>query len=88
MKILEGMATKFNIDSEPPILTEPEVVDESEPKVINELEPEPEVKELLIKTFVDLPAGPIMEILSFSPAVMFLLSLRSPGVYDPLQIFL
>jgi len=46
------------------------------------------VKEPLIKTFVDFLAKPTIELLSFSPAVMFLLSLKSLDVYDPFQIFL
>jgi len=32
-KIIEGMVTKVDIDSEPSILAEPEVIDKSEPEV-------------------------------------------------------
>jgi len=46
------------------------------------------VEEPLIETHVDLPAEPTIELLSFSPAMMFHLSLRSPDVYDLFQIFL
>ena len=44
-KIIESMATKVDIDLEPPILTKPEAVDEteSELKVVDEPELESEV---------------------------------------------
>jgi len=41
-KIIEGMTVKIDIDSEPPIFIEPEVVDKPElkPEVVDESEPE------------------------------------------------
>ena len=57
-----------------------------EPKVVDEPNPESDVKDPLIETHVDLPAEPSMKL--SSPAMSVLLSLRSPGVYDPLHIFL
>ena len=41
-KLLEGMTAKVSIDSKPPILVEPDVIDkpEPEPKVVENLEPE------------------------------------------------
>jgi len=72
------MTTKVRVDSEPPIFTESKVVDESES--------ESEVEDPLIRTKIDLPTELIMKL--FSLATRVLLSLRSPDVYDPLQIFL
>ena len=50
------MTAKVDIDSEPPILTELEVIEESEPKVVEDPEPEskveepePAVKDLLLR---------------------------------------
>jgi len=60
-------------------------VPEPEPEVE---EPEPEVEVLLIGTLVDLPAEFTMELLMSSPAMRIPMSLRSPDLYDPLQIFL
>jgi len=84
-KILENMTVKINTDSKPPVLVEPDVLEESKPEV---KEPEPKVEEPLIETHVDLPAESIIELLSFWLAIMFYLSLRLPDVYDPFQIFL
>ena len=50
-------------------------------------EPESEVEELLIETLVDLPAKSTMELLFSSPVMRILVSLRSPDLYDLLQIF-
>jgi len=44
-KLLEGMTVKIDIDSEPPVLIETEVVEKPEPKVIEDPEPELEVEE-------------------------------------------
>jgi len=49
---------------------------------------ETEVEELPIETLVDLPTELTMGLLSLSPPMIFSLSLRSPDVYDLLQIFL
>ena len=89
------MSAKVDIDSHSSILvgaevvdkSEPEAVDEPDPEVIDEPESEPEVEETLIETFVNLPAEPTMK-MSFSPTMIFFLSLRSPDVDDPFQIFL
>ena len=68
-------------------------VKEPEPKngEDSELEPkveEPKVEEFSIETLVDLSTEPIMGLLSLSLLMIFSLSLRSPDVYDPLQVFL
>jgi len=49
---------------------------------------EPEVEEPPIETLVDLPTEPTMELVSFFTAKRATLSLRSPDVYNSLQIFL
>ena len=49
---------------------------------------EPEVEELLIGTLVDLPTETPMESLLFSSVMRIPVSLRSPDLYDLLQIFL
>ena len=51
-------------------------------------ESEPDVKELLIGTLVNLSAESAMELLMSSPAMRIPVSLRSPDLYDLLQIFL
>ena len=43
-------------------------------------EPEPELKEHLIGTLVDLLAGSAMELLLSSPAIRIPMSLRSPDL--------
>ena len=58
---------------------------EPEPEVEG---PEPEVKELLIGTLVDLLAESTMKLLPSSPAMRIPVSLRSPDLYDSFQIFL
>ena len=85
-------------DSESPVLVELDVFEKSRPEVIAELEPvpepepvpkpKPEVEEILIGTLVDLPAESTMKLLLSSPAMRIPVSLRSPDLYDPLQIFL
>ena len=66
----------------------PEVVDkpELEPEVVDEPDSESEVKDSLIETRVDLPAKRTMKLSSSVTRVP--LFLRSPDVYDHLQIFL
>ena len=62
---------------------------ESEPAIVNEPELEPEIKKPLVKTSTDLPPKFAMELVSSSPAaVRVFFSLRSPDVYDLLQILL
>jgi len=51
-------------------------------------EPEPKVEEFLIGTLVDLLSESTMELLLSSPTIRIPVSLRSPDLYDPLQIFL
>ena len=51
-------------------------------------EPELEVEELLIGTLVDLSVECTIELLLPSPAMRISMSLRSPDLYDHLQIFL
>ena len=46
------------------------------------------MEESLIETPIDLLAEFIIDVLPSSPAMRVLLSLRSPDVYDLLQIFL
>ena len=69
-------------DPEPPALDEPNIIDEPDSVVIDEAELESEVKEHLIETLVNLPMEPTME------SSLTTISLRSPDVYDSLQIFL
>jgi len=90
-KIIKGMVAKFDIDSEPPVLIEPDIVDivyEPNSKVVEYSEPEAEVEELLIETLVDLSVESIMELVSSLSVMRASLFLRSHDVYDPLQIFL
>jgi len=84
------MTVKVDTNSEPPVFIQTEVVDESEPELKSKVieEPEAEVEEPLIETPVVLPAEPTMELLSFLPFMRFFLFLKSPDMYDPLQIYL
>jgi len=70
------------VDPKHPVLVEPDIVDEPDSEVVDEAELESGVKEPLMKTLVDLPVESIME------SSLTAISLRSPDVYDPLQIFL
>ena len=68
-------------------------VEKSEPKDVEDSKPESEVeeaevKELPIEIFVDFSTEPTMRLLSLSPPMIVLLSLRLSDIYDPLQIFL
>ena len=47
---------------EPPVLVEPDIIDELDSEVVDEAELEPELEENIIETLVDLPAEPIMEL--------------------------
>jgi len=85
----EANYSKPNVEEPEP---EPKDVkdSESEPE-LKEPEPEvkePEVEELPIETLIYLLTEPTMRSLSLSPTMIFSLSLRSPDVYDTLQIFL
>ena len=90
------MTTKV-ADPEFSVLIETEVVDnsESEPeieesglKVVAELAPLQEVEELRIETLLDLPVELTTNLVPSLAAMKGSLSLRSPDVYDLLQIFL
>ena len=68
------MATKIDPDPGPPVLVEPDIIDEPNSKVIDkpklepEVEepgPEPEVEESLIETLIGLPADPTMKLVIF-----------------------
>ena len=76
--------SSYNIDTE----TEPELEVAAELEIVNESEPEPEIEEPLVETSADLPAELAMELVSSSLAVRVSVSLRSPDLYDLLQIFL
>jgi len=90
-KIIEGMTANTNINSKLPILVKPKVIEEPELNVVEDPEPEieveepePEVKEPEVKeTHVDLLVEPTMKLVSSLIGI----SLRSPNIYDPLQIF-
>ena len=78
---------KIAAESEP----KPEVAakPESEPAVVNEPESEPETEQPLVESSTDLSAEFAMKLVPSSPAAVRVpLPLRSPGVYDPLQILL
>ena len=83
--------SKYCIDSESPILAEPEIIEEPESKVVENPkpeaeveEPEQEVEEPLIGTHVDLVVESTIKLTPSLTAIF----LRSPDVYDKLQIFL
>ena len=81
-KILEGIEAKV-VDK-----LEPEAVDVPESEIVDESKRKPEMKEPLIETFGDLLAELTIEIMSFSPSMIFSLSLRLLDGYDHFQIFL
>jgi len=61
------MTGKVNINSELPVLIESDIVDEPDSKVVEDSEPEPkieepEVKEPIIDTLVDLPTECITQL--------------------------
>ena len=96
----------MDTDPEPPVLVEPDVLEEpgsevvaeleqdnatkleSEPTVVDESEPEPEIEESLVETSADLLAELAMKLVPITSAVRVPVTLRSPDLYDPLQIFL
>ena len=81
-KILEGIEAKV-VDK-----LELEAVDVPESEIVDESKPKPEMKEPLIETFGYLLAELTIEIMSFSPSMIFSLSLRLLDGYDHFQIFL
>ena len=103
VKILESRAVKAvdNTESEAEVddnlKPEPEVEDKPEPgpEVVaesvsqqEEIFPQPmEVEKFPIETLVDLAAKPTLELVP-PLAAMIPFFLRSPDVYDPLQIYL
>ena len=90
-KLLASYAAKVDSDLEPPVLIEPNIIDKPESEVVDELVslqeefflPLTETEEL-INTLVELLVEPIMELV---PSLIAIL-LRSPDIYDSLQIFL
>jgi len=67
---------------------------EPEPEVVELVSSQEEIfsrptkiVKLPIKTLVDFPIEPTMELVPALTAMRFLIFLRSPDVYDPLQIF-
>ena len=60
----------------------------SEPELAVVDESEPEIEESLVEILADLPAEFAMDLVPSSPAVRVFLPLRSPNVYDLLQIVL
>jgi len=103
-KLLASYAAKVDSDLEPPVLIELNIVDKPESEAVNEPKPEPEAKvvdelitlqeefilppteveELYIGTLVELLVEPIVELVLYLTAI----PLRSPDIYDLLQIFL
>ena len=78
---------KVEAEAEPEL--EIKAKQESEPIVINEPQPEPEIEKPLVEPSADLLAEFAMELVPSSPpVVMVFIPLKSPDVYDPLQIFL
>jgi len=92
VKMLESKAVEVVEDSEP----EPEINDRPGPEVAAELvSPQEEVfprpmkvVRLSIEILVDLPVEPTMELAPSLTVIRASIFLRSPDVYDPLQIFL
>ena len=94
-KLLTSYAAKVDSDPEPPVLVEPDIVDEPNSEVVGKSELESEMKESvqeveepLIETLVDLPAEPTMDLVPSLTTMRASLFLRLSDVYDPLQVFL
>ena len=81
-KLVASQTARVDVNPKPDIVEEPE----PKPEVVDEPDPESKVKDPLIRTHVNLPAEPTMKL--SSSAMRVPLSLRSPDVYDHLQIFL
>ena len=103
IKMLESRAIKAvdNPEPEPEVddnpKPEPEVDDKPEPKpevaesVSQQEKISPQlmkVEELTVETLVDLPAEPTLKLVPLLAAMRVSFFLRSPDVYDPLQICL
>ena len=73
-------------DYNEPNFEEPEVVElvSSQEEIFSR---PTKIVKLPIKTLVDFPIEPTMELVPALTAMRFLIFLRSPDVYDPLQIF-
>jgi len=93
VKILECKAV--DVVEDPKL--EPEVDDKlkSGPEIVELVSPQEEisfrptkVEELHVETLVDLPGEPTFELVPPLAATRISIFLRSPNVYDPLQIFL
>ena len=80
--------TAKGADPEPSALVEPEVVAELTPLQEKVSSRPTKVEELHVETLVDLPVEPTLEIVPPLAAMRASFFLRSPDVYNPLQIFL
>jgi len=78
-KLLASYVAKIDPDPEPPVLIESDIVENPEPK--------PEVEEPLIEILADLPAEPTRELVPSLTVMRASLFLRSPNIYNSLQIF-
>ena len=93
-KFLASQAIKNDTGPKSTVLVEPDILDKLEPEVVElmplqEKTPWPiEMKESLVEVSMNLPAEPIMELLSSLLAMRVLLSPRSADIYDHLHIFL
>jgi len=67
---------------------EPNNADKPEPAVVDEPELELEIGEHVVETSADLSAKLVMELVPLMLAVRVTVTLRSPDLYDLLQIFL
>jgi len=94
---VEPFTTKVEVDSEPSVIVEPNVLDETKSEVAAELvrlqekTPRPaEVEKPLEEISADLPIELTItiELLPSPPAMRVPLSLSLSDIYDPLQIFL
>ena len=88
VKMLESKAVEFVENLE----LESEVNDKRGPKVVDDtarrISPQPtEIIELPIETLVDNLAEPILKLVPSLTIIRASIFLRSPDVYDPLQIF-
>jgi len=86
--VLEAFESEVVTELEPK--SEPDNAAKPEPElaVIDEPRPKPEIGEPLMETSADLPAELVMELVPPTPAVRVPVTLRSPDLYDSLQIFL
>ena len=101
-RLVASQAAKMDTDLEPPVLIEPDVLEEPGSEVVAELkhepeiagddkpkpEPEPEIGEPFVETLTNLSAELAMELVPPTPVVRVPVTLKSPDLYDSLQIFL